>query len=173
MAQVPTDQVTARGFEPPVNRQFSIFLDNRVGRLHDLLEVFSGQALTVAGLSVQDSADHAVVRLVTSNSELSARLLDRHNLPYSEAEVLVVELGGGKSLDALCRTLLTAELNIHYAYPLLVRPRGNPAVVLHTDDRTFAGQLLRRKLFTLLAENDLGDNASRGTPGTPNDPMVG
>lgn len=163
---------TAQCYEPPRNIQFSVFLDNRVGKLLDLAEVFQGQYLTVAGLSVVDSTDHAVVRLLTSRSELARRLLARQHLPCSEAEVLVVELGEGKTLTSLCHTLLTAELNIHYAYPLLVHPRGLPALVLYTDDLLLSAHVLRRKLFTLLAENDLGGNASRGTPGDPTFPPL-
>jgi len=92
MAQAPVAEQTGFRFEPPRNTQFSVFLDQRVGRLLDLMEIFSGQALTVAGLSVVDSADHAVVRIITSRGELARRLLNRHNLPFSEAAVVAVEV---------------------------------------------------------------------------------
>ena len=164
MTQSIVSDPPTSGFEPPRNTQFGVFLDNRVGKLLDLVDVFDGHALTLAGLSVVDSADHAVVRLLTSNSELARRLLQRANMTFSEADVLVVEMGRGKTLAELCRRLLQAELNIHYAYPLLVHPRGQPAIVIHCDDIFLSSQILRRKLFTLLGENDLGDNASRNTP---------
>ena len=170
MTQAPTDVATTRGYEPPRNTQFSVFLDNRVGRLSDLLETFDGHALTLAGLSVVDSADHAVVRLLTSKADLARRLLNRNEHPFSEVEVVAVELADSADLLRVCECLLHAELNIHYAYPLLVRPRGYPVVALHTDDTTLAGNLLRRHHFYVLAENDLGDNAPGSTPGTPNDP---
>ena len=169
MTQVPVDDLTTQGYEPPRNVQFSVFLDNRVGKLLELVEVFDGHALELVGLSVVDSADHAVVRLVTSRSGLARRLLERHRLPFSEADVLIVELNRDKTLAGLCRCLLSAEVSIQYAYPLIVQPRGLGAIVLHTDDQILAGHILRRKWFTLLGENDLGDNASRDTPGpTPN-----
>ena len=164
MSQAALEAAAASRFEAPRNIQFSVFLSQRVGKLLDLLEIFEGQQLTLAGLSVIDSTDHAVVRLLTSNEVLCRRLLDRHGLPFSEAGVLVVELARGRTLARMCSCLLSAELNIHFAYPLLVRPRGLPAAVLHTDDLLLSAQILRRKLFTLLAENDLGDNASRNTP---------
>ena len=170
MTQAPVETKPAGAFEPPRNRQFSVFLDNRVGKLLDLLDVFEGQMLALAGLSVLDSANHAVVRVLTSNSDLAQRLLRRHELPFSECDVLAVELGEGRGLAMMSRLLLAAELNIHYAYPLLVRPRGLPAIVLACDDPVLAGQILRRKHFTLLAENDMGDNASRSTPGGPTEP---
>ena len=158
------EDLTARGYQPPYNTQFSVFLDNRVGRLLDLLEVFEGEALRVAALAVVDSADYAVVRLVTSSSQLASRLLKDRRLPFSEAQILVVELGQGQTMIGMCTNLLSAEVNIHYAYPLLIRPRNQTAIALHTDDQQLSGQLLRRKLFNLLAENDLGDNATGSDP---------
>ncbi len=172
MSQAPVSDQTARGFEPPRTTQFSVFVDNRVGRLLEVIEVFHGKPLVLAGLSVVDSADHSVVRLVTSHGDLARRLLERHQLPFSEVGILAVEIGEGRSLAEMCRSLLAAELSIHYAYPLLVRPRGLPAIAIHTDDPLLSAQILRRKLFTLLGENDLGDNAPRNTPGpgTPGGP---
>jgi len=171
MSQIPVDVPTSRGYQPPLNTQFSVFLDNRVGRLMDLLEVFeNASAIALVGLSVVDSADHAVVRLLTCRAELARRLLIRFGHTFSEMDVIAVELPTDRSLTAVCEVLMGVELNIHYAYPLLVRPRGLPVVALHTDDTTFAGQVLRKRQFTILAENDLGENATGSTPGTPNDP---
>jgi hypothetical protein len=167
MTQMPIAEAMMGGYEPPRNCQFGVFLDNKVGKLLDLLGAFDNSTLTLAALSVAEASDHAVVRLVTSNSELARRLLKRRGFAFSETDVLVVELSSGQSLKGLCRALLTAELSIDYAYPMLVRPRGRPAIVLHGDDLVLAGQILRRKLFTLLGENDLGENASGSDPSDP------
>ena len=70
--------------------------------------------------------------------------------------MLAVELPRStrQPLIAICAALLAAEINIHYSYPLLVRPRG-PALALYVDDPTLAAQLLIRKGFTLIGESDL------------------
>ena len=67
----------------------------------------------------------------------------------------------------MCAALMSAELNIHYAYSLYVRPHGLPVVVLHCDDQGLATNILIRKHFALLAENDLGDNATNSAPPEP------
>lgn len=170
MGNVSSPELTARGYEPPRNVQFSVFLDNRVGKLLDLLRVFEDQQVTLAGLSVMEATDHAVIRVLSSRAELTRRLLQRHCLPFSEADVLAVELGQGKTLPEMCYTLLAAELSIRYAYPLIVQPRRLPVIALYCDDLVFAAHLLRRKMFTLLAENDLGGNATGGTAGNPTRP---
>ncbi|GIW73855.1 MAG: hypothetical protein KatS3mg103_0377 [Phycisphaerales bacterium] len=56
---------------------------------------------------------------------------------------------------ALCLSLLGAELNIHFAYPLMLRPNGTATIALSVDDMTLAGQILRRKCFRLFGEADL------------------
>jgi hypothetical protein len=75
---------------------------------------------------------------------------------FSESEVLAVELPRRSRHPwiAICSALLAAEINIHYAYPLVVRPRG-PTVALYVDDPTLAAQLLIRKGFKLIGESDL------------------
>jgi len=162
MSQIPVDEITAHGYEPPTNKQFSVFLANRVGRLLELLEIFEGHALELSAMSVVDSADHAVVRILTSRSDLARRILDRKKLPFSEYDVLVVQVDELHTLSMMCAALLGAEINIQYAYPLMVRPHRKSAIALHCEDYVLSGQILRRRGFCLLAENDLGENLNPG-----------
>ena len=166
MVPSPLQHETQQDYEVPLNTQFSVFLDNRVGKLLQLVEVFDGEDLRLVALSVVDAADHAVVRLVTSREALARKLLGDQRLPFSEAEILIVELDPdhGRTLTNLCKTLLSAEVNIHYAYPLMVRPHGAPTIALHTDDQLLTGQILTRKNFTLLGESDLTDQFHFGDP---------
>lgn len=173
MTQAPTAPATSRSYQPPYVRQFSVFLPNKVGRLMDLIDVFDGQQATLAGLNIQDSTDHAVVRLITSNSELTRRLLIREDFRFSMMDIVCVELNPEQTLLDVCRCLLEVELNLYYTYPLLVRPRKLPVIALYTDDIVFAGQTLRRKLFNLLCENELGLNATGNQPGKPTDVALG
>jgi hypothetical protein len=134
MADPFASEHTAQGYEPPSNTQFSVFLDNRVGKLLELVDVFDGHELKLVGLNVIDSADHAVVRLITSDCSLARSLLRSHHMPYSETDVLVVKLTTGQGLADLCRSLLAAELSIHYAYPLMVNLDAGAAMAFYTDD---------------------------------------
>lgn len=164
MAEISIPDATARGFETPRNIQFSVFLDNRVGKLMELLQALDAVALRIVAISVVDSADHAVVRILTSRAELARRLLVRNNFTFSETDVLVVQLEPTFSIATLCDVLLRAELNIFYAYALINHPQNKPALVVHCDDPVLACQILRRRMFTVLGENDLGDNINPGDP---------
>lgn len=155
MSGASTQDQTTQGYQPPRNVQFSVFLANKIGKLLELVSVFDGEALRLVAVSVVDAADHAVVRVVTSNADLARQLLCSREMPCSETDILVVELGPDQRLGKLCQSLLAAELSIHYAYPLMVLPHGSPTIALYTDDQILAGQILRRKQFNLLGENDL------------------
>lgn len=153
--RAPTDFVTEYGSAPPMCSQFSVFLENRVGRLYDLVEVFKGQPIRLVAFSILEASDHAVVRMVVTKADLARQILTGEKLAYSESEILIVELGPQQHLSDLCRVLLSAELSIHYAYSLLVRPHGATTVGIHCDDLVLAGQMLQRKGFKLVDEEEL------------------
>ncbi|MEL6740871.1 MAG: hypothetical protein AAFP26_09480 [Planctomycetota bacterium] len=148
---------TMRGFAPPRVTQFSVFLANKVGKMLDLVENFDESNCSICAISVHEASDHAVVRLICNNAAIARRMLKDDDLPFSEHEVLVVELGEGHTLTGLCVSLLGAELNIMFAYPLMMEPSA-PTIALACDDPTLAGQILRRKGFRLLGEADLPKN---------------
>ncbi len=160
MADSFNSEQTARSYQPPFNTQFSVFLDNRVGKLLELVDIFDGYSIRLVALSVIDSADHGVVRLITNNSDEARRLLKSHHMPYSESDVLVVKLSPPQGLADLCRCLLAAELSIHYAYPLMVHFESGTAIAFQTDDSVIACQILMRKNVELLGESDLSDSDS-------------
>lgn len=155
MSQASTPTGTTQGYAPPSVTQFSVFLDNRVGKLHELLRTFEHSAVHLCAFSVHDASDHAVVRLITSNSHETRLVLTRHQLAFSEASLLVVELDKQHTLERVCLYLLGAELNIRFAYPLLETSYHAAAVAMAVDDVTLAGQILRRKEFRLMGEEDL------------------
>ena len=154
---LPPQTQHGAGFELTRVRQFTVFLENRVGRLQMLMRALE-EGTRVAALSIEESADAALIRIICADPEIGREALRQSGFSYSESEVLAVELPvplrGKPPLIAVCSALLAAEINIHYVYPMLVRPNG-PALILYVDDPTLAAQILIRKGFILLGESDL------------------
>jgi hypothetical protein len=146
---------TARGRQEPYTIQFSVFLANRVGQLRDMLQLFAKSPVKILGLSIVDSTDWAVVRLVTSDAAATRALLKGNTLPFTESEIILVEVAGHESLSAICGKLLSAEINVHFAYTITLRHHDNPVMVFHVDDRVLATQILLKHDFVLLGEADL------------------
>ncbi len=146
-----------QGFQAPHVRQFSVFLENRVGRLLDLLRHFDDAAdVHVVGLNVIDSSDHAVVRMITDDADAARVMLGDFDIAFSESEVVIAALDDDRSLADACLYLLGAELNIHFIYALFrTSIEGHNLVAIATDDLTLGSQVLTRKGFTLLGEADL------------------
>lgn len=156
MSQSASSNETTLSYSPPSVTQFSVFLDNRVGRLLELLKMFDDDpGSMICAFAVQEASDYAVVRLITNSAKNAQKILEQHNLAFNMRELLIVELIGDHTISTLCQNLLRAELNIHFAYPLMLRPNGTPTIALAVDDLTLAGQILRRKEFRLLGEADL------------------
>jgi hypothetical protein len=149
---------TAHGRDWPSVRQFNVFIANRVGGLLDVVRRFETTDNRIVSLTVVDSADCAIIRIVLSDPERALEIFERAGLPVTESDLLVVQLPeGAQPLLQICKALLMAEINIHYAYPMLVGPHGRAALALHVEDHETAVNTLSRQGFVIFTENDLNE----------------
>jgi hypothetical protein len=145
-----------RGRNYPSIRQFTVFLENRVGQLLEVVRRFEGTTVKIVALSITDSAECAFVRFLLSHPEEGREVLERAGLAIIESDLIGVELPEGQQpLLQICTALLQAEVNIVQAYPLLVRPRGRPAVALMVDNIDIGLETLASKGFVMVTEADL------------------
>ncbi len=151
-----TDFDTMRGRNYPTIRQFTVFLENRVGQLLEVVRRFEGSKVRIVALSIADSTECAFVRFLLSHPEQGREILERAGLALIESDLIGVELPSGpQPLLRICTALLQAEINITQVYPLLVRPNGRPAVALMVDNIEMAMETLAEKNFTMITEGDL------------------
>ena len=149
------DFATAHGRDWPSVRQFNVFLENRLGALLNLVRRFETTDNRIVSLTVVDSADCAIIRMVLSDPERAFETFQQAKFAFTESDLLVVQLPvGNQPLLQITKALLMAEIDIHYAYPLLVGPHGSAALALHVEDHESAAQTLQKQGFTLFAEND-------------------
>jgi hypothetical protein len=147
---------TAHGRDWPSIRQFNVFLENRLGKLLEVVRRFETSDNHIVSLTVVDSADCAIIRIVLSDPERALEVFQQAKLPVTESDLLVVQLPEGpQPLLQICKALLVAEIDIHYAYTLLVGSRGSAALALHVADHETAVATLSRQGFTIFTENDL------------------
>src|SRR6478672_10397859 len=86
---------TLEGRSWPTVTQFSVFLENRVGQLLEVVRAFHGSKVRIVGLSISDSADCSILRLVLSHPEQGRELLGLNKLAFAENELLVAEMPAG------------------------------------------------------------------------------
>lgn len=135
-----------------------MFIENQVGQLLRLTRLFDGIDVRILALSVVYSVDCAITRMVLDDPEEAHSTLRKHGFPVSDSELVVVGLPHGKrGLLDVWAALLRGEVNVHYTYPLLVRPRGHAAIAVQADNNELAVQVLREMRFDVLDQSDLAD----------------
>jgi hypothetical protein len=140
----------------PLVRQFSVFLPNKVGAMLEIVKLLNAHDTHVVALSVSESSDSAIARIVVSDPERVEQLFRQHDVPFSVCEVVVVEMREvATQLAKLLAALLMAEVNVHVTYPLLTRPHGLAALALHVDDTECASSVLMGEGFQILSQSDI------------------
>ena len=156
MAIEPFETAEAQGC--PTVRQQSVFVENSVGQLLRLTRLFDQTEVRILAMSVVYAVDCAICRMIVDDPDRSYDLLTESRFKLSETELLVVSLPHGKrALLHTWATLLGAEINIYYTYPLLIRPGGNPAIAVLPDNIEAAVTILRERGFGVLDQQDLID----------------
>src|SRR6201988_776886 len=108
-----TPYATARGRDWPSVRQFNVFVENRVGNLLSVVRHFETTDIRIVSLTVIDSADCTIIRMVLSDPERALEIFERARLPVTESDLLVVQLPeGAQPLLQICKALLAAEISI-------------------------------------------------------------
>ncbi|SFI44267.1 acetolactate synthase [Planctomicrobium piriforme] len=148
--------MTMRGRDWPCLRQFCVFMENRVGRLHELLKQIEQHDIRIFALSIVDSVDFAVARVLVSDSDRVREILSLTNFTVIENDILGVELPDeADPFSTIFRPLVAAEFNISYTYPLLYRRSRRGAIAIYVDNIDGARQILLDQGQHLLTENDL------------------
>ena len=147
---------TTSKMEGPLVKQFSVFLPNKVGAMLEVVKLLDAQNTHVVALSVSESTESAIARIIASDPACVEKLFREKNVPFGVSEVVVVELREvATRLVKLLAALVMAEVNVHFAYPLLIRPRGFAAIALHVDDTECASSVLTGEGFKMLSQDDI------------------
>jgi hypothetical protein len=148
-------EITSK-IEGPLVKQFSVFLPNKVGAMLDVVKLLNTESTHAVALSVSESTDSAIARIIASDPARVEKLFREKNVPFGVCEVVVVEIREvATQLVKLLAALVMAEVNVHFAYPLLIRPRGFAAIALHVDDTECASSVLMGEGFKMLSQDDI------------------
>lgn len=150
------DTSTMRGRDWPSLRQFCVFMENRVGGLYDILRHLERSEIRVIALSVANSVDCAIIRVMVDQTERAREVFQLSRFAFSESDLVGVELPDDpQPYMRICMALLAAEINISYTYPLLYRRHGRGAIALYVDDVDSALRVLSEKGLKVLTDHDL------------------
>lgn len=127
--------------------QLAIFIENRPGTLSDVCDALADEKINIYGLTVSDTVDHAVVRMVVSDTRRAIALLESRGTLVLESEVLMLENDNKPgSLSRIARALAGGRVNIEYAYLASMPAAKKGLLILRVEDV--------RKAFKILSKLD-------------------
>ncbi len=128
--------------------QISVFLENRAGRLAEVASILSQAGINIRALTVADTSDFGVLRMIVNNTEKARRVLKENGFTIGKHDVIAVEVAdqpGG--LSRILELLSDAGVNVEYMYAF-VRNSGDNAIMIFRFDNT-------DKAIEALAANDI------------------
>lgn len=135
--------------------QFSLFTPNQLGRLHSLVNLLGSKSIHVLALTVLDTTDSSIIRIVVDDPDGARRLLLDQGFPFAESPLVVTEVSTTEELNKLMAALHEAELNINYLYSFIPHPRGMSMLAISVEDNETAAQALKRHHFPVLKQGDI------------------
>ncbi len=136
-------------------RQFSIFVENKVGRLNELVESLGQADIHIMALCLVDTTDSSIIRIVVDYPERAEKVLSDHRFSYDTVPVVAIELHSEAQLREVTSVLLKAEINIHYVYPFLFRPNGRYGLVVRAEAQELAASVLQTHGIRVIGQNDI------------------
>lgn len=136
--------------------QFSVLLQNEAGALEALINLLHQARVEMLGLSVQDSRDATVARIVTSDPDITLQVFLEKGIAHTTSEMVVVALrDAAREFGKCLRELRLAETNINFGYSLFPHPNGETLVAFHVEDHEFGQSVLHHAGLKIVTQDDL------------------
>ena len=129
-----------------IKKQFSVFMVNKPGVLAQVLSDFARSKINIVAITMMDSIEHGVMRIVTAAPEQTKTILTKLNMQYNETDVLCVTLSNSSgALAEIAEKLAKNHINISYAYCTAGAKGGRTTGVIKTADVKKAIKVLQVK----------------------------
>lgn len=127
-----------------IDKQLSVFLENRPGGMAKVCGTLADAGVNILAMSIHDTVDHAIIRLVVDQHVKALLLLEQQGLYILEQDVVLLHiLNQPGSLGAVARKLAHADINIEYAYCTVTQHSEEGCLILKTDAPERTLELLR------------------------------
>jgi hypothetical protein len=137
-------------------KQVSIFLENREGRLYEVSRLLSQNNLNIRALSIADTSDFGILRLIIDDPDRTIELLKKDNYTVSATDVLAIEVDdrpGG--LAKILGIFNENHINIEYMYAFLGKLPGKAIMIFRFDNNKLVLEKLKNKEVTFIGEKEL------------------
>jgi hypothetical protein len=134
--------------------QLSVFLENKSGRLTDVLEVLGGENIKITALSVADTAEFGILRLIVPEPEKTREILKKHNFTVNLTPVIsVVVPNEAKFYAKMLKILSDLDISVEYTYAFSVGEKS--LIILRCSNADDAIKALKNSEMELTKASDL------------------
>ncbi|HAN44838.1 MAG TPA: acetolactate synthase [Ruminococcaceae bacterium] len=136
-------------------KQISVFVENKPGRLKEITKVLSDNNIDIRALSVADTTDFGIVRLIVNNPDLAEKVLKQADYTVSITKVIgigIIDKPGG--LYEALNLLDAAHISVEYMYAFICRQTDAAYVVLRVENNEKAADILKGNNIMLINEED-------------------
>lgn len=131
--------------------QIAVFLENKSGRLAEITSIIAGEGVNIRALSVADTADFGILRLIVDDVEKAKSALKENGFTVGITNVLAVEVAdkvGG--LATVLKTIEKGGLNVEYMYAFVNKSGENAVLIFRFEDMDLAIDTLKKDGYTPL-----------------------
>lgn len=135
-------------------KQLSVFLENKSGRLTEVLDTLGKERIRVYAATIADTSEYGILRLISSNPEKALRLLKEKEFSVNLTDVLALSTQpeAGKFAELL-KLFSEASISIEYMYAFSIDTQA--ILIMRTEDRERALDVIKQHKLTLITEEDL------------------
>ncbi|MFA6596035.1 MAG: ACT domain-containing protein [Bacilli bacterium] len=134
-----------------VVKQIALFLENKKGRLAHVCRVLGAEGINIRALSLADTTDFGVLRLIVNNPEKADRVLKEHKFTVSMTDVLAMEVSDAPGgLAGALEKLDEAGVDVEYMYAFLGTTGENALVIIRVEQPEEAMKVIRQAGINIL-----------------------
>ena len=138
-------------------KQLSVFIENREGRLGEVLRVIKENHVNILSLSLADTTEYGLLRVLVNKPEAAKDALIANGFSSTITDVLVIKIPHvAGSLQKILEVIANKNVNIEYMYGLSI-DGDNASVVMKTNDLEGACEVLRENGIETLTYNELSE----------------
>lgn len=137
-------------------RQLSVFVENKPGRLHAIVDALGKGGINLRALSLADTTDFGILRIITDDNDKAQLTLREMGVISKSTDVIAVcidDQAGG--LASVLELVSSAGVSVEYMYAFLGRTHGKALMVIKTDDSAAAEKVLTENGIALASAEDI------------------
>jgi len=134
-------------------QQLSVFMENREGRLDDVLKVLADNSVNIVALSLADTSDYGMLRMIVSEPEKGRSALKEAGIAAMLTEVVALRVPHATgSLSKAMHQIVQGQVNVEYMYAFA--NGSDAAAVLKSDDPDKVVEILKGSGFDVYSEDE-------------------